>query len=371
MPSTVLINNSGAPLFSITEDTSVDTNISGIKVAVGSGTGDAYDFNLNSGGQAILLHDCWVEQGSASGDSVHFFTNRGVVWNCSFDSSPFSMAPLAIHNQPDSVTTSWTSASTWGVLDTTGQNNMYVETNDFHAYLNSTDNDNNSRFVFRYNLMNNAGFGTHGADTSTFGQRFFEAYNNTGVYNGYSDGSTFPMNWWFFVRGGTYVIHDNNLPLLNSQDYPNKADVNMIVMNLQRNAGPDPCWGAGTSGGADYHAPRQVGMGYVTGAGHDGLGRTNDSVTYVGDSEPAYIWNNSRVPLGNIAITDYGFGFSNSCSGSTYDSSVNYIILNRDFFNGNTPKPGYTPYAYPHPLTQGLGQGAPPAPPSGLQAIVD
>ncbi len=250
-----------------------------------------------------------------------------------------------------------------GTADTTGANNFYVETNDFHALQSAIDNDDNGRAVWRYNLMDNSQFSTHGADTSNYGERHFEFYNNTGVFNAYSDGSTFNLNGWvFIVRGGTFVIANNTLPVLQSGDYGSKPDVNLTVMNLQRNGGPNPCWGAGTSGGALYHVPRQVGMGYVTGNGRDGEGRTTDSITYVGDSEPAYIWGNSRTPL-NVALSDYG---GTECTNP--DRSANYIVLNRDYFNGSTTKPGWTPYTYPHPLTQG-GGGDPPAPPSNLQAI--
>ena len=378
-PTTVLVNNSGSTMFAVTEDTSVHTNLSGFKIAEGTGAGDGVDFNPNTNGQAILLHDCWIEQ-STSGDSTHFATNRGVVWNCSFDSTPFSMAPLAAHMQPGLVgtygITSWTTPSNMGMADTTGQNNIYFENDDFHAYLNATDNDEAARSVFRYSLFNNAGFGTHGVDTGPFGQRYFEYYNNVGVFNGYSDGTTFPMNWWFYVRGGTFVIYNNTLPLINSGDYPNKPDANLTVMNLQRNGGPNPCWGAGTTNGADYYAPHQVGMGYVTGNGHDGLGNSTYSVTsfgfptpeYVGDPEPGYIWGNSRQPLGNTTTTDYG---GTGCTNP--DTSANYIVAGRDYFNSGTAKPGWTPYTYPHPLTQGAGGGGGgnnPNPPTGLAAVV-
>ncbi len=264
---------------------------------------------------------------------------------------------------------SWTGPSFWGANDTTGTNNFYFESNDVHAYQAASDNDDNGRMVWRYNLMDHSEFSTHGADTSNYGQRYFEYYNNTGVFYGYSDGSTFNLanGWIGLVRGGTFVVHDNTLPALQSQDYGTKPDVNMTVMNLQREAGPDPCWGDGTSSGADYIAPRQVGEGYVTGRGHDGLGNADDSITYVGDSEPAYIWNNTRVPLGNISLSNYGTGNTNSCSGST-DTTANYIVLNRDFFNGSTAKPGYTPYTYPHPLT--LGSVTQPSPPTNLTATV-
>ena len=358
-PTTVITNNSGTTLFSVTEDTTLHTNISGFKIAEGNGTGDDFDFLYASGGQAILLHDCWMEQNNSPSDSIRSNTNRGVIWNCSFDASPYSMQPIAFHlkNAPPS---SWTTPSTMGMADTTGQGNIYVEDSDFHAYLNATDIDDNGRAVFRYSVFDNAGFGTHGADTSNYGQRHFEYYNNTGVFEGYSDGTTFNMCWWFFIRGGTFVIYNNTLPPLVSGDYGTKWDTDMTVMNLQRNGGPDACWGAGTAGGADYHAPRQVGFGYVTGTGRDGLGRANDSITYVGDSEPGYIWANSRQPLTNTGTTDYG---GNDCTKP--DTSSNYIVARRDYFNDGTPKPAWTPYTYPHPLRE--GQGA-PAPPTNLQA---
>jgi len=342
--NTVIINNSSETLFSISEDTAAHTNISGIKIAAGTGTGDAFDFNYTPGGAAILLHDCWVEQGAS--DSVRSNTNRGVIWNCSFDSTPFSMAPLAIHLK-NAPATSWTTTSNMGMADTSGENNLYIESSDFHAYLNAADIDDNGRAVFRYNLFNNSGIATHGADTSPTGLRYFEYYNNVGVFNAYSDGTTFNMNWWMFIRGGTYVVHHNTLPAISSTDYGTKADIMMTVMNLQRRAGPDPCWGAGTSGGAEYPAPRQVGRGYVTGTGHDGLGRKSDSITYVGDSEPAYAWANSRQPLTHVFLSDYG---GTECP--RHDATSNYIISGRDFFNGTVPKPRYTPYTYPHPLRQ-------------------
>jgi hypothetical protein len=368
IPSTVLLNDSATAMFTVAEDTSFHTNLSGFKIAASSGASDGVDFNSNSNGVAILLHDCWIEQ--SKGDSINSNTNRGVVWNCSFDSSPFSMEPIAYHMKNGPVT-SWTTADTMGMNDTDGQHNFYIESSDFHAYLNATDNDDNGRLVFRYNLMDNAGFGTHGADTSTYGQRYFEFYNNTGVFNAYNDGTTFNLNWWMFVRGGTYVAHHNTLPALQSTDYGTKSDITLTVMNLQRNAGPNPCWGSGTLKGVNYHAPRQVGMGRLTGAGKDGLGRTADTATYVGDIDPAYSWANSRQPLANIGVSDYGAGNTDSCTGPT-ETSANYIVLNRDYFNGSTPKPAYTPYTFPHPLTNlSTSQGPSlPNPPTGLNAII-
>jgi hypothetical protein len=379
-PSTVLVNNlGGGYMFDVTENGSAHTSLSGFKIASGSGGGGGVRFN-KGGGQAILLHDCWIEQPS-SGDSVRTSVNRGVIWNCSFDATPFSMAPLAIHLTPFDEA-AWTQPSYWGMQDTDGQHNFYVEDSDFHAYLNSTDNDEGARSVFRYNVFNNAGFGTHGADSSPISQRYFEYYNNVGNFNSYNDGTTFNTNWWMFVRGGSFIVHDNILPEMSSTDYGKKADVNMVMFNLDWNAGPNPCWGAGISG-VQYHGPQQVGMGYVTGKGTDGEGRsTYDFVAqgwyglYVGDPEPAYMWNNKRSAgssysaFTNIGIASFGSG--GGCSGS--DKASDYIQSGRDFYNTpTTGKPGYTPYTHPHPLTQQAQSTPPPvgvSPPSALSVTV-
>jgi hypothetical protein len=368
MATTTIVNNSASTsLFSITEDTSVHTNISGIHFALGTGAATLISLDYTSAGQAILIHDCWMEQVGGGANSIDSGTARGVIWNVSMNGSSggsdLSNTP-AIRIHGDGTNTAWTTPALWGSLDTTGQVAMYIETSDFHCLL-ASDNDSNGKMVWRYNLMDHAMLATHGADTSTWGQRYFEFYNNTGVFYGYNDGTTFNLNGWIFlVRGGTFVAHHNTLPAQVSTDYGTKADITMTVMNLQRDAGPNPCWGAGKSGGANYPAPRQVGLGYVTGNATAGGGSQMDAIGYVGDSEPVYIWGNSRSPL-SVAITDY---VPDECDNP--DTSINYIVLNRDYFNG-MGKPSYTPYTYPHPLTLGTGTvpGVPPSP-TNLSATV-
>ncbi|MEM2979191.1 MAG: dickkopf-related protein [Methanomassiliicoccales archaeon] len=69
-------------------------------------------------------------------------------------------------------------------------------------------------------------------------------------------------------------------------------------------------------------------------------------------SEPIYGWNNT-------------FTGSQKKSGVvTFMSTVPQLQEGRDYFN-NTPKPGYQPYFYPHPLT--IGDISPPNPPSNLR----
>jgi hypothetical protein len=391
LPETVLVNNlTSGQMFSIIEDTEVNTTITGIHFGQGSGGGGAasaiYLGRNNSSGIAILIHDNFFESNLA--DIIDGNTNRGVIWNNSFVFSPFSEGQYAAIRIKDSNNTalsySWSTASTMGSADTTGQSNLYFETNDVHADGDFTDFDDNSRSVVRYNFLDNAGGATHGADTSYIGLRHFEYYNNVGIFQGYTDGTTANMNWWMFVRGGTFVWYDNTLPQITSQDWGTKPDIAMTVMTLQREDSY-PCWGSGfTTAGQYYHAPRQVGFGYVTGAGTVNWpagGYNNASTTtnangytgsvYVGDSEPVYIWGNSRTMT--AAIQDYGLndGSSSCPSNPAPDSSVNYLVSGRDYFNNGTAKPGWTPYTYPHPLTQGSQSSGAPAAPTNLTATVD
>ena len=339
-------------MFTITENTTNSIDISGIKFLWGTGDGGSYlQVNGSSGGKPVLFHDCYGEMktGHDTGETQPTFgsrwsISRGVTWNNSWAAFGFTQ-----NNQPYGIFASsynaWTSLSTMGTSDVNGVNNFYIEDSDFHAFLNSMDGDENGKVVVRNCLFNNSGIGTHGADTSNYGVRHYEIYDNTFLWNGYSNGTSMNLTYYIFLRGGTGVITDNAITDITSVDYGNKAEIIAIDMNLQRNAGPNACWGANIAGN-QYPTPRQVGMGRVTGTGVDGLGRSVDSITYVGDSEPLYIWNNTGTYV--FSVQDYG---GSDCTNP--DSSANYIVAGRDYFNDGTAKPGYTKFTYPHPLRGG------------------
>jgi Bacterial Ig domain len=328
----------GSVLMSLMEDASHNVEVSGMRFVNVSGTNDFVNMNRSANGRLILIHDMYFEATHGSQDAIQSDTNQGVIWNSSFVAMPYSRAQLAIHLVAYGATDSWIRASTMGTADPTGTNNLYIEDCDFHGWLNATDFDNNAHSTTRRSLFNNAGFGTHGADTSTHGQRHFEFYDNEMTFNGFSDGQTLPIARGFYLRGGTGVIADNIINMPGGSDYPGKLGIDMTVMNLQRSGGPNPCWGAGIPG-PQYPAPRQVGMGRITGAAG------NDSVTYAGDSEPLYIWNNiGSFPIGT---TDFG---DPACVNP--DSTPSYVVVGRDYIVG-TPKPGYAKYPYPHPLRGG------------------
>jgi len=394
LPQTTIVNNltgSPTPAFNITEDTSVNTTISGIQFTMGTNGTQHVNINrTNTNGKAVILHDNWMQQGGSGGYAmISTNSDRGLIYNTSFDTSPYQQSNYAVFQIKDDtnvMTTSWESISTMGTNDTAstsfcstclaGQNNFYFENNDVHGFQVWDNMDDNARAVIRYNILNASGNGSHGADTSNYGNRFYEFYDNIGVFAGYNSpyascSCTWTPNlqYWNGMRGGTLVNHDNVLPAITSSDYGSKSDAQLIAGNLDRNGGPHPCWGEGTTGGADYYIPRQVGFGYVTGSGSttgvqstcanaplNCTGNTFgpaslDSFTYVGDSEPIYIWNNARTIGGlktalSIAITNSGLG---QCTSS--DLASNYIVSARDYNNtASTAKPSYTPYTYPHPL---------------------
>ena len=320
--TTVTNNAGGSYLVDLTESTSGYLGVTGIKFVAGTGTNYMLHKNgRTASGYPILLWNCSVETNANPG--LRDEASRGVIWNCSFASFPFSMAPVAIEIKGGP---SWDAASTIGAADIGGVNNLYVEDTDFHAYLNATDNDDYGRSAWRRCVFNNAGFGTHGADTSSVGSRHFEVYESEFVFNGYNDGNTFNMNWLFYIRGGTYVITDNVMPAVTSTDYGTKTAVNMTVQNLRRNAGPYACWAGG------YPAPHQVGYG------HNGASQI---------AEPAYIWNNTGGF--NIGLSDYS---PDECSGGPAVST--FIQASRDYYT--SAKSGYTKYTYPHPLRASSGE---------------
>jgi hypothetical protein len=336
---TTIVNDTLDRAILLKESTAGNIQISGLRIQNGkgkSGYADGYvTINYTKEGRPCILSDCYFEVNS---DIAAIFSNsnRGLVYNCSFPAFPYTNHRLAIHHVCNGLQSSWETPSTMGDKDVSGDSNFYLENCDFHAFGICTDFDSNSRAVLRHCTFNNAGLGTHGADTGKWGLRHLEIYDSEFIYNGYGDGQTFPMNWQLYLRGGTAVMTRNQMPNMICQDYGDKTEINLTIQNLQRNSGPNPCWGAGISG-VQYPCPRQVGRGFIDGS----AGR--DSVTFIGESEACYFWDNT----GNykVGVSDYG---GSECK--SYDFGADYIKAGRDFFNDGTPKPGYVSYQYPHPL---------------------
>jgi hypothetical protein len=73
--------------------------------------------------------------------------------------------------------------------------------------------------------------------------------------------------------------------------------------------------------------------------------RTGTAAWPRNQSEPVYVWNNNWHPIPNN-------------TGAYIANNQTVVQTGRDIINnGNTPMPGYAPYTYPHPLTQGATTG--------------
>lgn len=345
-------------LINIAESTAGSVEMSGLRFTHSTGSGSYWqqrNYAKVTGvtnGYPVLLHDCYFEVPGYA-QPIHWEINRGVIWNCSFRTNihfPGAIAFVLNLGPGAAAQANWSAASTMGTADTTGKNNFYMEDSDFHGYAFVTDLENGSRSVFRHCLWNNGGVGSHGADTGSVGLRHFELYDNEFVYNGYNSSGyaqSCNMTRLIWVRGGTGVITDNIIPPGGGWDYgATIKSIELSILNINRNSGPNPFWGKDITG-VQYHSPRQVGFGNVTGLGRDGRGRSTDAYGYVGDIEPLYIWNNAG---------GYTFGLATEGPGPGEDNVAAYLRAGIEYFNNVTAKPGWTkptgnhPAAYPHSL---------------------
>jgi hypothetical protein len=350
-PLTTIINtynnghpgdNGASPLVEIRQSAAGSTELSGIRFVQGASSVSAAT-GVDGGwtGPKTLIHDCWFETGGGSPSGAIFAgTNQVLIWNCSFDDT-WSRQAEAI--QVAFIgNTSWSTNSTMGTADVNGATNLYVEDCDFHSYLTAVDFDNNSRVVFRHNLLDNCTQGNHGADTSTIGVRHFELYNNELVFDTFGDCNTeVDLQWFFWVRGGTGVITDNILPRITSTCTGTKGNIRLSVLNTRRSSGPYCCW-------TQYPAPHQVGQGYGPGAVfHQYTSQcgpySGDNYSYYTYREPLYIWNNTGT-AGNLVGLDEDT--EDQCGLNQHVQT--YVQAGRDYITG--PKPGYQKFTYPHPL---------------------
>jgi hypothetical protein len=193
-----------------------------------------------------------------------------------------------------------------------------------------------ARYVFRHNTVNNTNVEHHGADSGGFrGVHSFEIYNNAFRCTG-----ACASQRKHYFRSGTGVIFNNTY----SGNYDGAE-----LTNYRSDESFAP-WGKcdGTSPW-DQNKPGQNGYACLDQIGHV-FGPDPGGANIL---EPLYEWNNTH----DGADVDLFVG-------TAHANADRHIVQGRDFFN-DTPRPGYTPYVYPHPLQVG-GQRPPPAP-TGLK----
>ena len=295
-----------------------------------AGPGGGWGISAQNKGKVILLHDCTFSNNGNMSYQMRFLTPMGgVVWNCTFNSTGSGSADGISLQGGDG----YKSPSTMGALDTTGLNNFYVEDCIFNGWNNgfAMDISDGARAVVRHCTFNASLLGTHGQESTPYGYRHMEVYNCT-----FQNAGRVAPYVWMSIRGGTFVVYNNNFGKLPTGT-PN--NIVMECLALQRKATYLSC-------PTRYPIPRQIGQGWSGGPGSYSYPQyPADGTGYILD--PAYFWNNT-IAGANL------YGFENSvdtCGNGLHTSD--FILRNRDFYSGTTPKPGYTAFAYPHPLRTG------------------
>jgi hypothetical protein len=324
-----------------------------------AGTHHIHVNNNPSGGRAVLIHDTdhllgdgWNYKGV---DGIHIHTNRGVLYRNSFNAS--FIAPQYINGiaafrhkllEGPYGLGQWESASTMGTLDVSGESNLYVEDCTFNGLAQCTDIDDSCRLVFRYNTCMDALVLSHGFDSSPYGCRQVELYNNTLDYGGNTvEDPTLgpvPMNVSSLIGmrgGGVWYIYNNQVadPSTPGGLWGGR---NALLMELYTLRGNPYCE---TGSYPIYHQH---------GRGHNGT-------SYILD--PIRIWGNTKLgtPWVTTGIGDPMFTATSgshlyvhatdSCRGDGL-TTADFVQVNRDFYLSD---PGtYTAKAYPHPLRHDL-----------------
>jgi hypothetical protein len=347
----ILKHKSSQPnLVTLTSPASGNIEVSQLAFIDGGTTAyQAQQIYTHGTGKPILLHDCYFEANNAIYRCVDWQSLGGVIWNCSFWT-----------HQEDNNGIRWIGAygwskpSTYGTLDTDGTINVYLEDCTFtDVYLGATDSDQWSRDVIRHNVFKNSALTNHG-DTNQgidgSGSRQEEIYDNTFSFDAGANSCSGPdengyplkMNYWQYVRSGTFVMYDNVMPDIGACWIGQKASIILIVQKIRRNAGTYGCWNGG------YPAPYQPGWG------SDGSTITN---TIKQSLDPIYIWGNTGGSRSNeVSVQDYN---PDQCGHNLHTSD--FVKANREYYV-NKPKPGYTAYPYPHPLRGGGGTPTPTPP---------
>jgi hypothetical protein len=211
---------------------------------------------------------------------------------------------------------------------------VYLEDNDFDCTLhcNAVDGSSGGRYVFRYNTMTNTHVEAHSGCPSGLRATFsYEIYSNTMIA---SDPTYRP----FLLRGGTGVVFNNvvtgsyTTPHIHIDDQRTCNGVSGYTCHSPW----DRC-----DGTSPYDGNQPGTSGYPC---RDQIGRSTDSGRYSPQSlEPLYEWGNT------FAGSDVDIFINPVMCELTWE----HIKEGRDYFN-DTVRPGYTPYEYPHPLTNDL-----------------
>jgi hypothetical protein len=213
-----------------------------------------------------------------------------------------------------------------------GTNNaMFVEDClfDFTKFGNAIDANYGGRYVFRYNIVNDAYIEAHSLQGTHRATRSWEIYNNSI--------NQVERSMWapFFLRGGTGIVFNNTLT-------GSWSSGPRIVVDNRRSF--EDLGDGGLCDGTSPWDGNEDSTGYPA---RDQIGRSTDQWLWTDvnpyppqELDPFYQWNNQHE---SELIEVY---VHNNCG--------IHIKENRDFYN-SVEKPDYNPYTYPHPLIDAWG----------------
>jgi hypothetical protein len=267
----------------------------------------------------------------------------GVIDHCEFIQPHGQGVWVGDQRGDPSGSTSWEEPMSYGTADA-----VFVEDSTFiwgsggDGAIDCTDG---GRYVFRHNVLEGIGPGNHGMDSRPRSCLQMEIYDNTfklaphSVYRAIQS------------RGGSAVVFNNTI---HGDEDTYRIGIGVSSYRSCCYAGA-PC----TPGSAPSHGtcdgtnpldgntePQEVYKGWPC---KDQIGRGTQQT-----SHPFYEWNNTKNGL-DIDIT-----VCNNTPGCVDPQPSDHVQEGRDYFN-DTPKPDYTPYVYPHPLTQDLVLSGTPA----------
>ncbi|PYX53910.1 MAG: hypothetical protein DMG76_23705 [Acidobacteria bacterium] len=342
--TTIVNGRNQGPLIVVTPSTSGVITIKGLSIEQGNTTPDWSVKHLivyhKDGAQSVVVSSCHFALASHGARMVEWETNGGLISHCDFTSTQ-RQDTSGIAFKAVGIPATWTAPSTIGAAgDPDGNKNTYLEDCTFKdVFLQALDFDDNSRTVVRHCTFDNSGTTSHGADTSPYGVRQIEFYDNQFIFTlgGNCTPNPYPLNlnYWFYVRGGVGVICDNLMPAISSCAWGNKPSVSLTVYNITRKGGQVPCQ-------TNYPAFHQIGQGPE------------------GTTDPLYIWGNTGSGATHIGLVQYS---PDECNNN--QQIGNYLKEGRDYVLDS--RPNYQKYTYPHPLAA-AGQPPKPTPTPGPSA---
>jgi len=213
---------------------------------------------------------------------------------------------------------------------------VYVEdcVFDFSVFGNAIDANHGGRYVFRYNQLYNVYIEAHSLSNSwtnpwSFARatRKYEIYNNTFTTDG-------PLNHFMAMRlrGGTGVVFENRVQHVSGDRFNGVVAIDNVRSYEDRGQVLGRCNGShpldGNEEPSGWPCLDQIGTSTDFGPGENRLPQQR---------EPLYAWDNlmDGVYAPVLVIND--------------PFNLRHIQNSRDYVEG-IPKPGYTPFTYPHPL---------------------